>query len=139
MEQETPAEKGIRLLSQILVLCYNRPDLSMPAVTGLKRIHDSFRLDNQFLDPPKPNVRKLVQNRINQVKSTQGTPFTFTIIMLRDIASLLARKSGLKLEVKKEQAIYKWLEENWGQLGGRFMALLDGRIEAECKHRSENV
>jgi hypothetical protein len=131
---ESPeARQGIDTISRIIVACHNRPDLVAPAVTHLRKIYNEFHLPHRFADERTTNVKKLVHDRINQVKAPDAVPFKFTVVMLREVAHILARRFGLALEGKKERVLYTWLEDHWQQLEEPFMLLLDGKIEEVYK------
>jgi hypothetical protein len=124
-EEDSDSSRSILILSQILNLCKDRPDLVQVAQNRLRDIID--QCDGQHTPiVGQPHVEKVIRDHIQHMKTAERKDIKINVIMLRDIAQVLAKKHHLDFKLKCKKDIYDWLADKWSELEMEFFTMLDG-------------
>jgi hypothetical protein len=125
-ETEEGYSRSISLLSQILNLCNDHPDLVPVAQSRLKQLISELDGQPEPWRGDKPYVEMVILNHIKEMKKTRGIKVEFSVAKLRLMAQLLAKNHNLDLKLVCAKDIYAWLETHWPRFSAEFFAMLDG-------------
>jgi hypothetical protein len=123
----------LSLITELLSLCSNRPDLGQVA---------SVRLDGMIAKiaprtQPKKIAEDAIHNHISQVGRHAGIHLSFpTRNALKPMAEQLAKRHSLPFnsqELKNKDQVLDWLGRNWEIVQESFFRMMDqtNRIEAK--------
>ncbi|OHT00399.1 hypothetical protein TRFO_32937 [Tritrichomonas foetus] len=129
-------ENEYDLISSIMKLCKDNPELSNHAVARLSEIIRSFDPNSEITEQNAPGCAKRDIMQHIKDKEKEGIFIKLKSIMLRDIAATLAKNYDIPYNgkvVKKKCDLFKWFEENWNKIRDPFFILMDRHHEAVTK------
>lgn len=122
--------RSLEVLSQILLLCRNRPDLSQLAQTRLNEITGRLGQNGGGVQPAYRYQAEKALAECNARRKKDGRGIVkMQSVNLRDVCKILSKRLGIAFDggkpPKKRDDVMKWFDEHWTEVQDPFLRILD--------------